>query len=296
MRRSPHARTYREAIPAYVLFGENVAALPGDYYIEPLRDRSERHNWEIAPHRHFGLLQIFILSAGQVTATVDGLMVAGKAPLVLTIPAAAPHAMRYVPHSEGYVLTLLGLSHPLFDMAAAAPLIDQLFLRPQKIDLGQDPHTMDRLLGLIVQLQEEHARQEAHDGFLSMTLIAAVLAMLARTRDPRATNISEDHTSQARFREFESLVSQHFTEHRSVASYARDLKLSESQLDRICRASVGRTAFQVIQSRLVLESRRLLHYSTRPISMIADDLGFADQAYFSRFIRKHTGSPPSALR
>ncbi len=58
--------------------------------------------------------------------------------------------------------------------------------------------------------------------------------------------------------------------------YAKALHISESSLNRVCRAVAGATAFQLITRRLEIEARRRLTYSTVPIHRIASDLGFAD--------------------
>mgnify|MGYP000449824925 CR=1 FL=1 len=56
---------------------------------------------------------------------------------------------------------------------------------------------------------------------------------------------------------------------------------------------------QVLRSggvRLVHESQRELIYTTNGIKQIAGNLGFADETYFGRFFRKHTGLSPREFR
>lgn len=56
------------------------------------------------------------------------------------------------------------------------------------------------------------------------------------------------------------------------------------------------TAADLLTGRLLHEARRLLSDTNVPAQDIARHLGFGSAAYFSRFIQKHTGKPPSAHR
>jgi AraC family transcriptional activator of pobA len=47
---------------------------------------------------------------------------------------------------------------------------------------------------------------------------------------------------------------------------------------------------------VVLEAMRSLTYSTATVSQIADDLGFADAAYFARLFKARTGTTASEFR
>jgi AraC family transcriptional activator of pobA len=64
----------------------------------------------------------------------------------------------------------------------------------------------------------------------------------------------------------------------------------------LCHAHLGRSASAEIHLRLVLEARRLLRYTDAPAFVIAQDLGFADPAYFGRFFRREAGVTPRRYR
>jgi AraC family transcriptional activator of pobA len=52
----------------------------------------------------------------------------------------------------------------------------------------------------------------------------------------------------------------------------------------------------VVNARILHEAQRELVYSTDGIKQIANLVGFVDEAYFTRFFRKHTGLTPSEFR
>ena len=68
------------------------------------------------------------------------------------------------------------------------------------------------------------------------------------------------------------------------------------QLSRLCREVLGKSSLQVINDRLIQEAQRELVYTALPIKQLASELGFEDDAYFSRFFRKHMGMTPKAYR
>ncbi|MDR3400999.1 MAG: helix-turn-helix domain-containing protein, partial [Chthoniobacter sp.] len=53
---------------------------------------------------------------------------------------------------------------------------------------------------------------------------------------------------------------------------------------------------EVVRDRLLLEAMRSLTYTSAGIGQIAEHLGFADPAYFSRFFKQRVGMTASAFR
>ena len=92
------------------------------------------------------------------------------------------------------------------------------------------------------------------------------------------------------------MVDRHFHEQRPIAFYADALGLTERSLNRLVRGRFACSPMRCIHRRLLLEARRMLIYGTQPIARIAEELGFSDPSYFSRFYLRMTGVVPSAAR
>jgi AraC-like DNA-binding protein len=97
-----------------------------------------------------------------------------------------------------------------------------------------------------------------------------------------------------------SRVVEHVTQHLGSPLHLEDLAalagLSVFQLDQRIRGLYGVTAGQyVLRARIEQACHRLRH-SLDPISEIALDCGYADQASFTRQFRKSVGLTPSAYR
>ena len=105
-----------------------------------------------------------------------------------------------------------------------------------------------------------------------------------------------DHSQTNLVREFNYLVEMHFKEKRTVAEYAELLHKSPKTLSNVFKKLGNESPLQIIQSRLMLEGRRLLSYTDTPVSELADLLGFNDIQSFSRFFKKNEGMSPSEFR
>lgn len=78
--------------------------------------------------------------------------------------------------------------------------------------------------------------------------------------------------------------------------YAALIGISLYRLDKMCVDHLGKTVYQLIQDRLFQESLKLLRESKASVKEITFELGFNDQAYFSRFIRRRTQLSPVEVR
>lgn len=97
-------------------------------------------------------------------------------------------------------------------------------------------------------------------------------------------------------RRFQALADRHYARRHRVTDYALELGISPGHLNVLCQMQIRQSAGAVIRSRLALEARRLLLYSGLNAGQIAQRLGFADPAYFTRFFRREVGSPPLRFR
>jgi AraC family transcriptional activator of pobA len=288
----------KAALPLYQLYGElhPIDALDG-LHLESIADRSRLHNWEIDAHRHAGLVQLLLIEAGPARVQLDGRELALHAPAVVWVPALVVHGFAFTPDTEGHVVTLdqahlrrlLEASPGLWDSLAAS--------RATALEPGS-PQCLT-LRAIARALRDDHAgmapwRSQVLDGAVLMA--AAFVARLPplgvdAAEPPQAAGRAIQHL--ARFRE---QVERHFRRHPSLDMLAAPLGITTTQLNRICRRHLHCTALDVLHQRLLLEAKRELGYTTLQVQQIADGLGFADPAYFTRFFMRLTGQSPSAWR
>lgn len=95
---------------------------------------------------------------------------------------------------------------------------------------------------------------------------------------------------------FINLINFYFKEQRQVSFYAEKLNISANYLNVLCKKNIKESASSLIQHRILLEAKRLLKVSEMSVKDIVFELGFYDQASFSKFFKSHTGMTPSQFK
>jgi AraC family transcriptional activator of pobA len=283
-------------IPVFSLYGEALEPAPDSFvHIEPIATRSERYRWEIDRHVHQGLRQVLVVLSGGVTLSLDDAVSAPAAPCAVIVPSSTVHAFRFLPGTAGRVLTFTD-SLPASGAPELRAVIDALCAAPAVIDLAMSDGGRERLARLLDDIGDE--LRERSLGWTAMLewQVASVLLLLARLRSSALAEAATGQPYRELFARFKALVETSFAEHRPLAFYADRLGVTESRLNRAARAVAGKSAFEAVQDRLLLEARRKLVYIAAPVSTLAYELGFDDPAYFWRFFRRRMGMTPTEFR
>lgn len=287
------ARSSPPPVPLFPLYGEaRSPPSPELLHCETIAARSRLHDWVIEPHRHSDLAQVLWISRGRARLQVDGRQTCASGPVLLYLPPLCVHGFSFDPDVQGHVLTL-GL-----------PLLEQLGRELDASHRLHDPiHVQVReqapgIAGICGQLAEEHAGDRPAREPLMRALCLQLLVHLVRGGGhggdaPLHGARAQLEQRMARLRE---LIERHYAQHLPVGHYAQRLGVSEASLNRTCRELAGTTAQGLLHQRLLLEASRCLVYTDAPVQRIADELGFSDPAYFSRFFSRAMGCSPRQYR
>lgn len=114
-------------------------------------------------------------------------------------------------------------------------------------------------------------------------------------------NLPKDHTQNLEARhsilkKFITLVDVKYKEWHLPANYARELNISPDYLNRVVKTLLASTSAKYIQSRIIIEAKRLLWFSGFTAKEIGYNLGFNEPTNFSAFFKKLTGMSPSSFR
>lgn len=271
------------AIPAYVLYGEEMNPAPQIFaHIETIAVRSSLHDWEISPHRHTGSVQVMLVFKGQVDFLMDKTRKTLRAPCHMVIPVGSVHGFRFEPDTEGYVLTLSAG----FARRCTGSDDPMLHLLTHGAGCGTPPGARPRIewlcremLGLDTQWYSPQP--------LFLSLAEALVRSLAS--DKPGGPVPDDDRRLSRFRE---LVEIHLCDHLPVSHYAQVLGMTTKTLTRLCRRKLDCSPLELIHTRLALEAQRLLCFTNVDVVQVAEDLGFSDPSYFSRFYLRMMGRRP----
>lgn len=97
-------------------------------------------------------------------------------------------------------------------------------------------------------------------------------------------------------RRFRELVEQNFHQWHNIAPYAKEIGISADHLNRTLKMLVNKTAKEFIQTRIAVESQRLLMFSPLSTKEISYALGFSEPGNFSAFFKKRVGVPPATYK
>lgn len=95
---------------------------------------------------------------------------------------------------------------------------------------------------------------------------------------------------------FESLVDKMYVDTKNVADYAKELNITPNHLTTTLKKHTGKSAKDLINERLLMESKNLLKYSGLDVAEIAYRLNFHEPTHFTRFFRKLSGTTPNQFR
>lgn len=98
------------------------------------------------------------------------------------------------------------------------------------------------------------------------------------------------------FRDFSRHLEIHFREKHHVADYAELLHMAPKTLTHKFKNLNLDSPNQFIINRILLEAKRLLFYTDKPVKEIAYDLGYEDPAYFNRLFTNKTGNTPANFK
>jgi AraC family transcriptional regulator, transcriptional activator of pobA len=299
-------------IKHYKLYGERetestsrtvLDAWTNSFHFELIPERSKHYNWEIEPHVHDSFLQIMVLNQGQAEVMINGSKTQLQSPTLIFIPAQNVHSFRLSSDVDGPVITVA--QQPIESMAKIVmPALGEVLRRPWIIPLGTDAKADAALQSLLDAIEHEWRIHSYGHAAAGLSLLAALLVHIGRyTQSFTPKNLLQTPKSrhaparQAQVVEkFRGLVNEKFKTNLGVDAYARRLGVSAGQLTRLTKSLLGQTALEVIQARILFEAERDLTYTSDSIKQIAANLGFDDEAYFSRFFRRKKQQTPREFR
>ena len=209
------------------------------------------------------------------------------------IPPEQPFEVNYS-GAEGRIATFEIEPRFLTEVARRAALspIKLTQLPPARFLINQ---RVDYLCSLLMR---ETERGESIAPFYFESLGAAlVIAVLSQT-DARHPNPGNLYVQNERIQKAIAFIEANFRSKLTRAQIAAAAHLSENHFSALFRSLVGVTAHEyILQCRLrFAENLLVLHGQPCPISDVAAEAGFSDQAHFSRHFRRFFGRTPQDYR
>lgn len=141
----------------------------------------------------------------------------------------------------------------------------------------------------------EHST-ESFDLSIIRSYLQLILALSSKEKQASMVQNRNFRHIKSGLSDFQVILEKHFIQTKSVSFYAEHYGLSVDAFSKKIKQQFGKTPSKLIQERLILEAKRLIHLTHRSIKEIARDLGFHDEFYFSKYFKKEVGVSPKIFR
>lgn len=284
-------------ISYFSLYGEeeNVAD-PEFLHIEAISNRVEALSGRVGAHAHRQLFQIVFLTTGSARLGLDQRLEFIHAPVAVCVPSGIVHSFTLSEDCSGWILTGSDLLIGEERYRQSRELVEVLFESPLILRFQDNLNSSKQIAWTLDRMLQEFSSSGIGRRPMMEWMLQLILVEMRRQLDKEFTANTTADRNRDLFIDFCRLLEQHYREHWPVSRYAGALGTGQARLNRLCQRYGGRSAVDLVQSRLTLEAQRHLIYTPSSAAQIAQQLGFDDPAYFSRFFKRRTGMTPGAYR
>jgi YesN/AraC family two-component response regulator len=138
------------------------------------------------------------------------------------------------------------------------------------------------------------AQYELLISYMKILLISA--SRLKTEQQPQAIQSKERDKKPIILQNLKEAIEKDYKSKHTPNDYAVLLNISPNALAKITKNHFNKTLTNLITERIIIEAKRELYLTNKPIKEIAYELGYDDEFYFSRFFKKNTDISPKVYR
>jgi YesN/AraC family two-component response regulator len=152
---------------------------------------------------------------------------------------------------------------------------------------------------LLEQIRQEMQHQALAQSELLISYLKIFLISASRLKvAQQAEAMKVTNTSKEPFilQSLKDAIETNFKEKHSASDYAEMLNITPKALAKITKTHLNKTLTSLISERIIIEAKRELYLTNKPVKQIAYELGYDDEYYFSRFFKTNTDISPQTYR
>ncbi len=258
---------------------------------------TNRHFSVKYPHRH-DFFEVLYLSKGSGFHVIDGNKYEIKPPCIFFMSPGQAHKIDFSNDIEGFIFIFTAEFY-LINQTNQNRLIEFPFFFTVRQDnpplLLAQTEDVRFLESLFRKGISEITKQENYSVDLLRSLLDLILTTSSTLYKTEETTLNKGR-GHILVKKFFQLVEENYHHNFSVAQYADKLAITANHLTQTVTQLTGKTSLQIIKSKQVLESKRLLVHTNLSVTEIAARLSFSDQSYFAKFFKRETGVSPMQFR
>lgn len=161
-----------------------------------------------------------------------------------------------------------------------------------------DKDSESTLKMVVDQLKTEMQNQALAQYELLISYLKIFLITVSRLKAQQQTDQPNLTESKEPFilQKLKDAIEEHFRSKHSASNYADLLNITPKALAKLTKSHFNKTLTDLIAERIVIEAKRELYLTNKPVKEIASELGYADEHYFSRFFKTNADVSPQLYR
>jgi AraC family transcriptional regulator, transcriptional activator of pobA len=138
---------------------------------------------------------------------------------------------------------------------------------------------------------------DQHEVLVSyLKIFLITISRLKTEQQPEIQLSTTDQKEPLILQTLKDTIERDFKEKHSASEYAKALNISAKALAKITKNHFNRTITEMISERIIIEAKRELYLTSKPVKEIAYELGYEDEHYFSRFFKTNVDISPQLYR
>jgi len=155
---------------------------------------------------------------------------------------------------------------------------------------------INRFISLCEVIRAE-SQQELIDVTTISYLVNGLVSMIDSERKRSLSIESTLKSSQiAAFNSFLKILEENYFRNEGISFYADKMKMSERNLNTLCKNNFQKSVSEIVETRKLIEAKRMLLHTDKTVSEIGYDLGYSEKSYFTRVFHAKMDITPSRFR
>ena len=153
-----------------------------------------------------------------------------------------------------------------------------------------------RFVSLCEIINAEYSQE--NPDFQTIRHLATALISMIETERKRIIPVEKSvKASQIdTFNNFLKILEQNFRRDEGVTFYADKMNMSERNLNIICKNNFQKSVSEIIETRKLIEAKKLLTHTDKSVSEIGYELGYNEKSYFTRVFHNKLSVTPTEFR
>lgn len=234
--------------------------------------------------------ELIIVTNGSLEHFIDFKKETLEAPVACYVSMGKMHKLIPAPDLRGWVLNYKTAFIPDSKLSFYSN-----FFTSTNIPLSSGT-CINRFVSLCQIINGEY-NQDFVDHTTICHLLSGLVAMIDTERKRRspADNVTKA-TQVITFNNFLKILEENYLRNEGVSFYANKMNMSERNLNIVCQNNFRKSVSEIIETRKLIEAKRMLLYSDKTVSEIGYELGYNEKSYFTRVFHAKMEVTPSRFR